>query len=52
MCGEQTFTNGVYKNTNKHFHGDKPCPNEFLTTYAPDRPEIVYCEKCYLQEVV
>jgi len=26
-------------------------PNEFETAYAPDRPEIVYCEKCYQQEV-
>jgi hypothetical protein len=37
---------------NGHFHGDGPCPNEFETSYAPDRPEIVYCEKCYQQEVV
>ena len=28
------------------------CINEFETSYAPDRPEIVYCEKCYQQEVV
>jgi hypothetical protein len=28
-----------------------PCPNKFETSYAPDRPEIVYCEKCYQQEV-
>jgi hypothetical protein len=28
------------------------CQNEFETTYSPDRPEIVYCEKCYQQEVV
>jgi len=27
------------------------CTNEFETSYAPDRPEIVYCEKCYQQEV-
>jgi len=27
------------------------CPNEFETSYAPDRPEIVYCERCYQQEV-
>ena len=27
------------------------CPNEFETTYAPERPEIIYCEKCYQQEV-
>jgi hypothetical protein len=29
----------------------KGCTNEFETSYAPDRPEIVYCEKCYQQEV-
>jgi len=33
-----------------HGHGDK-CPNEFETSYAPDGPEIVYCEQCYQQEV-
>ncbi len=33
-----------------HGHAGK-CPNEFETSYAPDRPEIVYCERCYQQEV-
>jgi len=28
------------------------CQNEFETSYAPDRPEIVYCEACYNQEVI
>ncbi len=27
------------------------CTNEFETSYAPERPEIVYCERCYQQEV-
>ncbi len=27
------------------------CGNEFETTYAPERPEIIYCEKCYQSEV-
>ncbi len=27
------------------------CNKEIHTNYAPDRPEIVYCEKCYQQEV-
>lgn len=27
------------------------CSNEFETTYAPDRPEIIYCEKCYQNEI-
>ena len=34
-----------------HKHEGK-CSNEFETSYAPDRPEIVYCESCYQQEVV
>ncbi len=40
-----------YINTVEHFHGNKPCPNEFETPYSPDRPEIVYCEECYKEEV-
>jgi len=28
------------------------CENEFETPYAPDRPEIVYCEQCYQAEVM
>lgn len=27
------------------------CAKNIQTTYAPDRPEIVYCEECYLKEV-
>ncbi len=27
------------------------CKKAIQTTYAPDRPEIVYCEKCYLETV-
>lgn len=35
-----------------HSHGNTPCSNEFQTAYAPERPEIVYCEPCYQQEVL
>jgi hypothetical protein len=28
------------------------CPNEFETSYAPERPEKVYCESCYQKEVL
>ncbi len=42
----------VYKNLSPHSHGANRCQNEFETTYAPDRPEIVYCESCYNSEVV
>jgi len=27
------------------------CTNEFETSYAPERPEIIYCESCYKKEV-
>lgn len=27
------------------------CPREFETTYAPGRPEIVYCNSCYQEEI-
>ena len=36
---------------NVHFHGQEKCKVEFKTTYAPDRLDMVYCEKCYQQEV-
>ena len=29
----------------------KGCQNKFETPFAPDRPEKVYCERCYQQEV-
>jgi len=36
----------------KSNHGhESRCPNEFETSYAPDRSEIVYCEQCYNAEV-
>ena len=34
-----------------HFHEEEKCSNEFETSYAPDRPEIVYCEQCYNAEI-
>ena len=27
------------------------CKNEFETSYDPRRAEIVYCERCYQQEI-
>lgn len=30
---------------------NKGCTNEFETSYAPDRKEIIYCESCYQQEI-
>ncbi len=52
QCTGQKSENGAYANTGVHFHKDTRCPNEFETPYAPDRPEIVYCEQCYNAEVV
>ncbi|MEW6617167.1 MAG: hypothetical protein AB1333_01985 [Patescibacteria group bacterium] len=37
------------KSTHRH---NGVCPNEFETSYAPERKEIVYCEQCYQAEVV
>lgn len=34
-----------------HFHGEEKCPNKFETSYAPDKPETVYCKQCYQSEV-
>lgn len=34
-----------------HPHHEGRCKIEFETTYAPERPEMVYCEKCYQQEI-
>jgi hypothetical protein len=52
QCSGAASENGVYRNTGAHQHGAARCPNEFETSYAPDRPEIVYCEQCYNAEVV
>ena len=50
-CAGKKSKNGLYENTITHFHGEGGCAVEFKTSYSPDRPEIVYCEKCYQQEV-
>ena len=51
-CAGEKSDNGRYQNQAQHFHGGGHCPNEFETSYAPERPEIVYCEQCYQNEVV
>ena len=50
-CAGDCSSNGEYQNTTNHVHGDGACLNEFETSYAPERPEIVYCESCYNKEV-
>jgi hypothetical protein len=51
QCAGSASSNNLYKNTRTHEHGDSICQNEFETTYSPNRSEIIYCEKCYQQEV-
>lgn len=51
QCSGKKSGNGFYLNTATHLHNDNHCQNEFITSYAPDRSEIVYCEHCYQQEV-
>jgi hypothetical protein len=48
------YSRFAWRNSSRLWHRKcmKPgCSNEFETSYAPDRPEIVYCEQCYQQEV-
>ena len=43
-----------YRNPMKLWHRkcmNEGCLNEFETSYSTDKPDIVYCEKCYQQEV-
>ena len=42
---------GMYRNGTAHPHGIVPCGNTFETSFAPGRPEIIYCEQCYNAEV-
>ncbi len=51
QCAGHGSDNGVYANAGDHTHGLTHCPNEFQTSFAPDRPEIIYCEQCYNAEV-
>ena len=51
QCVGSADNHSIYKNQTPHFHGGEACPNEFETSYAPDRPEIIYCERCYQAEV-
>ena len=51
QCSGGASSNGAYHNTVALEHAAEQCPNEFETSYAPDRPEIVYCEQCYNSEV-
>jgi len=45
---ERIVRRGPYKFWNRNC---AKCKKEISTNYSPDRPEIVYCEKCYQREV-
>ena len=50
MC-DPTLQSFDGRSRTNHFHGQDKCVIEFKTSYAPERPEVVYCEKCYQQEI-
>lgn len=52
MCSGQQSSNGIYTNDVPHAHGATACMTNFETPYAPDRPEIIYCEECYKAETI
>jgi len=44
----------AFRNSFRLYHRkcmNSGCVNEFESSYAPERPEIIYCESCYQQEV-
>ncbi len=45
---DRILRRGPYKFWNRNC---AKCKKEIITNYSPDRMEIVYCEKCYQQEV-
>lgn len=49
-CNGSESINGSHKNVTTHLHGDNPCGEKFLTSYT-DESDLLYCEKCYQQEV-
>ncbi len=51
QCAGVKSENGVYNNQSEHQHGEAHCRNDFETPYAPERPEIIYCETCYNLEI-
>jgi hypothetical protein len=50
-CMGTQSKNGLYQNQYPHTHAEQPCGLEVQTSYAPQKPEIIYCEKCYQEEV-
>lgn len=51
-CAGTLSENKVYNNIFEHFHGTESCKVKFQSPYAPDNPKIIYCEPCWLKELV
>ncbi len=54
MCAGKAAEGDGYQNNglpHKSHKGGAHCPNEFETSYPPEREEIIYCESCYQSEV-
>ncbi len=51
QCAREQSENGVYKNIASHSHGHGHCEVSLETSYAPEKPEIIYCESCYNSEI-
>ncbi len=52
QCVGSASVGGAYKNNAVHTHGSTPCLNKFETVFAPEKKEIVYCERCYQGELI
>jgi len=51
MCTGDVLSNGIYKNTVAHEHGEESCGKNITTTIKEDRNFIIYCDSCYKKEV-
>ncbi len=51
-CAGKNSSNGVYKNTREHHHGDSACESRFMTAYPENDQRIIYCTKCYEKEIL
>lgn len=51
-CPDQRHKERMEKRNPRKLHkrNCQKCNCEIMTTYAPDRPEKIYCKKCYLEQ--
>jgi len=47
----ELYTRSCMCDKSNHNHSGN-CLNQFETTYSSEQPEIVYCEKCYQEEMI